>query len=205
MPMPSTPQRNDQIEQRIVELLAKVDRKAVSLAYQHYGDAVYGMILRVISDKEIAREVLQDVFVKVWQNADKYDRKKGRLFTWLANIARNAAIDRTRSKDFRRNQQTDSLENFVTNDISDGEMDLRDSGLKKVIDSLDEKYRTLIDLAYFQGYSHRELEKKLDIPLGTIKSRLRQAINQLRDILEKGDVYKGGIILLISVLEQYIS
>lgn len=203
--MPSTPQRNDQIEQKIVELLAKADRQAVSLAYQHYGDAVYGMILRVISDKEIAREVLQDVFVKVWQNAEKYDRKKGRLFTWLANIARNAAIDRTRSKDFRRNQQTDSLENFVTNDISGGEMDLRDSGLKKVIDSLDEKYRTLIDLAYFQGYSHRELEKKLDIPLGTIKSRLRQAINQLRDILEKGDVHKGPIILLISVLEQYIS
>jgi RNA polymerase sigma factor (sigma-70 family) len=203
--MPSTPQRNEQIEQTIVELLAKADRKAVSLAYQHYGDAVYGMILRVIQDKEIAQEVLQDVFVKVWQNAKKYDRKKGRLFTWLANIARNAAIDRTRSKDFKRDQKTDSLENFVTNNVSGGEMYLQDSGLKKVIDSLDEKYRTLIDLAYFQGYSQRELEKKLDIPLGTIKSRLRQAINQLRDILEKGDVHKGSIILLISMLEQYLS
>ena len=203
--MPSSTQRNEQIEQTIVELLAKADRKAVTLAYQHYGDAVYGMILRVIPEKEIAQEVLQDVFIKVWQNAQKYERKKGRLFTWLANIARNAAIDRTRSKGFKKTQKTDSLENFVTNDVTSEEMDLRDSGLKKVIDGLDEKYRTLIDLAYFQGYSQRELEKKLDIPLGTIKSRLRQAINQLRDILEKGDVHKGSIILLISVLEQYLS
>ncbi len=204
--MPSSLQRDEQIEKTIIKLLAQADRKAVSLAYQHYGDAVYGMILRVIPEKEQAQEILQDVFIKVWQNAQKYDRSKGRLFTWLANIARNTAIDRTRSARFKREGKTGSFENLVSKHEELGEeMNIQDSGLKKVIDGLDEKYRILIDLAYFQGYSQRELEKKLDIPLGTIKSRLRQAIIQLRELLGHEGIQGAGIILLLSILENYLN
>ena len=204
--MPSSLQRDEQIEKTIIKLLAQADRKAVSLAYQHYGDAVYGMILRVIPEKEQAQEILQDVFIKVWQNAQKYDRSKGRLFTWLANIARNTAIDRTRSARFKREGKTGSFENLVSKHEELGEeMNIQDSGLKKVIDGLDEKYRILIDLAYFQGYSQRELEKKLDIPLGTIKSRLRQAIIQLRELLGHEGIQGVGIILLLSILENYLN
>ncbi len=185
-----------EIERQIVELMSKGDREAVNLIYKNYGNTLYGIIVRVVKSEAVAEEVLQDVMVKVWMHAASYNRTKGRLFTWLANIARNASIDSVRSARNTREQKTTSIENFVTDSIGGSEeLKLRDSGLAKIINSLDEKHRILIDLAYFQGYSQREIEKELDIPLGTIKSRLRLAINQLRAKLNDDQVRN----LLLSV------
>lgn len=156
------------------------------MAYKNYGETLLGLIFKVVRSREAAEEVLQDTFVKIWKYAAQYDRSKGRLFTWFANIARNTAIDKVRSAGFQREQKTDSMENFVTNDnLGAVDMKTSDSGLIATINSLDEKYRKLIDLVYFQGYSQREIEKEFSIPLGTVKTRLRAAISELRSKLGK--------------------
>lgn len=187
------------IEKEIVAHLENGDRKAIDLAYKNYGKALYGIILRVVKTGEIAEEVLQDVFVKIWLNAKSYNRTKGRLFTWMSNIARNAAIDSIRTARSKREQKTASIENPVYENIGGNEeMNIKDFALEKIINSLDEKHRLLIDLTYFQGYSQREIEKELGIPLGTIKSRLRLAINQLREKL--GDDQVRNLLLSIVLL-----
>ena len=187
------------IEKEIVAHLENGDRQAIDLAYKNYGKALYGIILRVVRSSEIAEEVLQDVFVKIWVNAKNYNRTKGRLFTWMSNIARNAAIDSIRTARSKREQKTTSIENPVYENVGGKEeMNVKDFALEKVINSLDEKHRLLIDLTYFQGYSQREIEKELGIPLGTIKSRLRLAINQLREKL--GDDQVRNLLLSIVLL-----
>lgn len=185
----NTSKKITDIEIQITSLLSKGDRQAVNLAYQNYGNALYGIIRRIVKSDAVAEEVLQDVMVKVWQNAKNYNRSKGRLFTWLSNIARNASIDALRSARHNREQKTTSIANPVYENVGGTEeLKIKDSGLEKIINSLDEKHRVLIDMAYFQGYSQREIEKELGIPLGTIKSRLRQAINELRTKLNNDQV-----------------
>ncbi len=157
-----------------------------------------GIVFKVIPNQEIAEEVLQDSFVKIWKYANQYDASKGRLYTWFVNITRNTAIDKVRSAAYRKDQKTGSLENLVNTDSAGTEeSQVEDSGLRGVIDSLDEKYKTLIDLVYFQGYSQREIEKEFDIPLGTVKTRLRAAINELRSKLGKD--YANYLLTIIIV------
>ncbi|MFK8008258.1 MAG: RNA polymerase sigma factor [Saprospiraceae bacterium] len=189
-------------EKEIVAFLEKGDRRAIDLAYKNYGRALYGIIIRVVESGEVAEEVLQDVFVKIWINAKSYNRSKGRLFTWMSNIARNASIDSVRTARSKREQKTSSIENPVYENVGGKEeMNIKDFALQKVINSLDEKHRILIDYTYFQGYSQREIEKELGIPLGTIKSRLRIAINQLREKLNDDQIRNllVSIVVLLSL------
>lgn len=196
----SIAQRNIEREQEIVHLLGRRDDRAVSMLYQHYSGALFGIISRMIPSKEVAEEVLQDTFVKIWNNADRYDSTKGRLFTWLAQITRNAALDKVRSAGYRRVQKTDVLEPAVSNSEKMAEnMDIQDEGLRKVITKMDEKYRTLIDYAYFQGYTQSEIADELDLPLGTVKTRLRSAISSLREILKNEII---SILLILSLLSM---
>ncbi len=187
------------IEREIITLLDKGDRRAIDLAYKNYGNAIYGIIIRIVKSKEVAEEVLQDVFVKIWKNAGRYNKSKGRLFTWFANIARNASIDSIRTARTKREAKTASIENHVNDTIyGTTEISIEDMGLKKIIDSLDEKHRLLIDMAYFQAYTHSELAKELNIPIGTVKSRIRLAIKQLR--VQLNDDQSKGSLLGISTL-----
>lgn len=174
------------IELEITALLQKGDQQAISLLYRHYSAALFGIVSRMIPSKELAEEVLQDVFIKIWDNADKFDPQKGRLFTWLAQISRNAAFDKLRTAGFRRSKQTDTLGDDVYNSVSlSEEAQIEDSGLRNVINKLDKKKRLIIDLAYFLGYSQSEIAEELNIPLGTVKSRMRVAVSELRTLLNK--------------------
>lgn len=177
--------KNKKLEAEIVAFLSKKDKRAISLLYKNYAPALYGIITRMIPSEEVAQEVLQDVFVKVWNNADKYDSSKGRLFTWLAQITRNAALDTFRSGKYQRSTKTETLEPTVYNNdrLFSENPNIKDAGLQKIVNNLDAKYRKVIDYVYFQGYSHSEAAKELDIPLGTLKSRVRIAIQMLRKVL----------------------
>lgn len=135
-----------------------------------------------MGDAETAQDVLQDSLVKMWRFGPKYDRSKGRLFTWLLNICRNTAID-----SLRRKKPENSLEQ-IWNGPADVDISNRQQyelktdriGLQEMVSGLDEKYRELIDLVYFKGFSHQEAAEKMDLPLGTVKTRVRSAIQQLR-------------------------
>jgi RNA polymerase sigma-70 factor (ECF subfamily) len=172
-------------EQELVTLLLRQNEQAFSYLYNNYSPALFGIINQIIPDKELASDILQDVFVNIWRKIASYDPYKGRLFTWMLNIARNAAIDKIRSRPYQDNLKNQPLaENVNTNTANSVvNADVNDVGLKKLINKLKQEYRVVIDLSYFQGFTHEEISKLLDIPLGTVKTRIRSALIQLRTLI----------------------
>lgn len=153
----------------------------MSLLYDKYAAALFGVVMRVVNSTEIAEEVLQDVFVKAWRNIDSYNAAKGRLFTWLLNIARNAAIDATRSKNFnRQNQSIETIVDIAAHDSTSPNPET--IGLKKLTEQLPPEQQTLVDYIYFKGYTQSETAEALNIPLGTVKTRLRAAMQNLKSL-----------------------
>ncbi len=171
-------------EEELVALLQQREDKAFSYLYDNYSAALYGIVNAIVTDKEIANDVLQNVFVNIWKKIESYDPGKGRLFTWMLNIARNASIDEIRSKGHRDSMKNQSISDktewggAVTGPTTD------DVGLRKVISKLKEEWRVLVDLSYFQGFTHDEIAKILNIPLGTVKTRIRSALMQLRTMIQ---------------------
>lgn len=172
-------------ELELINLLQQRSEKAFSYLYDNYSAALYGIINSIVSDSATANDVLQDVFVNIWKKIGSYDSSKGRLFTWMLNVARNAAIDKLRSRGFRDNLKNQPLSDNV--DINMGSAvnpAVNDVGLKKVVARLKEEQRVLIDLSYFQGFTHEEIAKVMDIPLGTVKTRIRSALIELRTLIQ---------------------
>jgi RNA polymerase sigma-70 factor, ECF subfamily len=171
------------MQDQFIQRLQQGDAGVVAALYDAYGAALYGVILRIVQNQELAQQALQDTFLKAWRNAAAYDGQKGRLFTWLLNIARNTAIDATRTAHFRNSQRTESPESLAQqpggHSINPDHIGVRDA-----VEQLDDKYRTLIDLVYFKGYTQEEAAEETGIPLGTIKTRLRTAIGALRQVLQ---------------------
>lgn len=172
-------------EEELVDLLRSKDERACSILYDKYGEALFGVIFRLLGDKELAEEQLQECFLKIWKYADSYDPQKARLFTWMLTIARNTAFDAARTKDFKGRQKIQSLENNVSiiDQANRVELDTDALGLKELIQKLNTKYAVIIDILYFQGYSQSEAAEELDIPLGTVKSRVKKAFQYLKQML----------------------
>lgn len=173
-------------EQELVVLLKSRQDTAFSYLYNNYSGALYTVILQIIHDQELTNDVLQEVFVNIWRKIESYDHIKGRLFTWMLNIARNAAIDALRSKSYQNNKRNQEFPDAFNVDIS-GQMvhvNIDSIGLKKTLEKLKLEQRTLIDLAYFKGYTHEEISEIEAIPLGTVKTRIRSALIQLREHLK---------------------
>lgn len=173
-------------ETELIYLLQSKNEKAFNYLYDNYSAALYGVIYKVLNIEELANDVLQEVFVKIWKNIDQYDSGKGRLYTWMLNIARNMAIDTLRSKRFQQDQKTTDIDNNVyLNDNRRSSSNNTDTlGLKKSVMNLKQEFRILVDLAYFQGYTQEEISKTLNIPLGTVKTRLRSAIIELKTVFK---------------------
>lgn len=143
---------------------------------------MYGIVCRVITDEETARDVLQEVFVKIWNNIDKFDTAKGRLYTWMLNLARNTAIDKLRSKGEKMQGKIQTGEDIVYKQEQGlkTEQQTDTIGLKAIVAEMQPEHKTIVELAYFKGYTLDEISKALDIPLGTVKTRMRKAISLLR-------------------------
>ncbi len=169
------------MEEQLIIRLKQQDQRVIGDLYTMYGAALHGIVLRIVHQPDLAKQVLQDTFLKVWRNGANYDANKGRLFTWLLNIARNTAIDATRTAHFQYSQKTENLDQLVCQP-GGHTTNPEHIGLKEVVGELDEKYRALINLIYFQGYTQEEAAEETGIPLGTIKTRLRYAIGELRTV-----------------------
>lgn len=169
-------------EQDLVASLRKNEEDAFGYLYDHYSGALYGIVKQVVGDIELSNDVLQETFVNIWKRIDSYDETKGRLFTWMLNIARNAAIDKVRSRGYRQSQKQIPLDDAGLQPAIRPGID--DYGLKKVILKLKDEQRLLIDLSYFQGYTHEQIATALHMPLGTVKTRIRSALTQLRALLQ---------------------
>ncbi|MBL7702068.1 MAG: sigma-70 family RNA polymerase sigma factor [Ferruginibacter sp.] len=173
-------------EEQLVALLQNKDQQAFSYLYDNYSAALNGIIYRMVENRELAEDILQEVFVKIWNNFSSYDTGKGRLFTWMLNIARNLTIDTLRSKGYKKQGKISGDENSVNNLTDDGRMAERFDamGIRKQLENLKPEQRSIIDLAYFNGYTQDEISKEMGIPLGTVKTRMRAAIIELRKLLE---------------------
>lgn len=155
------------------------DNSAVSVLYDMYSPALYGVIFQIVKVEEIAEDVLQEAFLKIWKSFDSYDESRGRLFTWMINICRNLAIDKIRSKEFRMKVATDELPvnghpGFTTETFNTDHI-----GIREVVDKLNPEQKQIIDLMYFGGLTQSEIAKEYNIPLGTVKTRARSAVKVL--------------------------
>ena len=178
--------KNTYSEQELVALLQQRSDHSFGYLYDNYSGALLGVVSAIVPDHETARDVLQEVFVNIWRKIESYDPTKGRLFTWMINVARNAAIDKLRSKSYQDSLKNHSIQENVDTNIAGPSTlpQVGDVGLKKVLTRLKEEHKVLIDLSYFQGYTHEEISKLLDIPLGTVKTRIRSALTHLRTMIK---------------------
>ncbi len=170
-------------EERISHLLSKNDRSALELIFDNYSVILLNVINRIVKDEAISQDVLQEALLKVWNNGHTYDKSKGSLFTWLVTICRNTAVDKTRTKDFRLTEESKKSPDLVSIEKQDKSDELENLYMKQMIDQLPPIQKNLIDLAYFQGYTQKEIAQNLAMPLGTVKTRIRLALKNLRSII----------------------
>lgn len=179
----------------IVDLIRKRDEKGISLLYDQYAYALLGISYRIVGDKQIAEDVLNKSFLKIWDNIGKYDEKKGALFTWMSRIVKNSSLDARRAKSFVQTNKTDSLTNSAyyleATKSSTAKLDT-----DKLLTGLDDKYKVILEYLYLRGYTQKELSDELEIPIGTVKTRLKKAI----DILRKNIGPETNMTTFISML-----
>ena len=164
-------------------LLKQRSQPVFSYLYDNYSGALHTIIVNIVNEDELANDLLQEVFVKVWKQIESYDSSKGRLFTWMLNIARNASIDTVRSKGYQNSRQNQELTEDVYTSGGTSQIKTDQIGLRKVVHGLKQEYKVLVELSYFQGYTQDEIAKMLGIPLGTVKTRIRSALSHLRTMI----------------------
>ncbi|WP_298480695.1 RNA polymerase sigma factor [uncultured Maribacter sp.] len=181
------------LEKHIVELLQERNDKAISLLYENYGDTLYGVAHKVVRNDDLAQDVVQESFVKIWKKADTYDPSKAKLFTWLFRITRNTAIDKLRSVNTKLDKEiqidVSDVYNLGVDSTRPEFMDIRDN-----LDKIESKYQIVLEALFFQGMTQQEASDELDIPLGTIKSRLKIGLRELKKI------YGPALVLLALTL-----
>lgn len=172
-------------ERELVTSLKDRSQAAFSHLYDNYSVALQKVIIQIVPNEEAANDVLQKVFINIWQKIDRYESSKGRLFTWMLNIARNAAIDTLRSKAYQVQRLHSSIpdSNIHLLHTPNCYMRFDGIGLNKYVAKLKPQQRILIELVYLKGYSQPEVAAMHDIPLSTIKTRVRTALSQLRLLL----------------------
>ena len=183
-----------QSESYITELLRSGDKKAMAYIYDKWADPLYGVIFNICKDEEVAKDVLQDTFVKIWEKSDSYDPAKSKLFTWIYQIARNKAIDayrKTKKRETEKIQKADTAVSHMKSDKS-----LYHSELNRYIGRLDIKYQEVLQALFFEGMTQAEMSEKTGIALGTIKTRLRIALRELREVYNEPSI----VILILSLL-----
>jgi len=162
------------------------DRTAFARVYDRYQEALHGVIFNIVKNRDVSEEILQDVFMKIYNNADSYDSKQGRFFTWALNISRNASIDYLRSKRHKESLKNLSTDNFVN--TLETAQDLEESSnamfVRKWVSKLEPMCRQIIDIIFFKGFTFQDGAKELNIPSGTLKTRHRKCMSSLRTLIQ---------------------
>ena len=177
---------------RLIERIVGRDQSALAELYDRHCRLLFTLILRILRDRGEAEDVLQEVFVRVWDSADRYDQALGAPAAWLARISRNRAIDRLRARAVRADLSV------ATPDTALPAPDLAPSGdpeglavtgeqrraIAAALGTLPDNQRALIESAFFEGYTQSELAERFDLPLGTVKTRIRTGMQTLKRALE---------------------
>ncbi len=177
----------------LMHLVQRGDEHALSMLYQIHSALIYSLALSVVRNKADAEEVTLDVFLKIWQKATTFDSRRGSVLAWMVTITRRLAIDRTRSKHFKAAAKGVDIEDVSEEKLGSASVaaatdrvtqNLQAEEVMSALKQLESQYREVIELSYFEGLSHAKIANHLDTPLGTVKSRLRDGLKQLRKILD---------------------
>ncbi|HET7839331.1 MAG TPA: sigma-70 family RNA polymerase sigma factor [Rectinemataceae bacterium] len=186
-------QKDEREDLALLRRIADSESGALRALYQKYGSLVYGIALRVTGDGAVAEEVAQDVFMNAWRSASTYRPELGAVATWLGRIARNRAVDALRSQRARgslaRDDWTEAAEQEDPRSRGPEEetaRSIRAGEVREAVAALPEPQRQALSLAFFRGLSHSEIAAALSLPLGTVKSRIRDAMRSLRGRLGEG-------------------
>ncbi len=174
-----------------IERLREGDKNALYSLYDRYSGALFGVVLRMCRDRGMAEDLLQEIFLTIWEKIDQFDPSKGKFYTWAYRIARNKTLNALRKSDPLI--QTEDMR--VYKDIREEETAQDFEALNGVVRKLEDHHQKVIELVYFKGYTHREAHKIMGVPLGTFKSYVRQALIQLRE------KYPTAITLLLLCLD----
>ncbi len=170
-----------------IEVMQRImlrDEQALLTLYERYGRIVYSLAYRVLDSSVLAEEVAQDTFLKVWKQSNRWDSEKGQLKNWLLTITQFTAIDRLRKEKRQPTVHPDSIEDTDENLLTakNASRWQEGSALRMVVAQLPPEQARLIELAFFQGMSHSEIADALQMPLGTVKTRVRAGLQRLRDL-----------------------
>lgn len=171
-------------DRELMQRVLRREQSALSDLYQQYGSAIYSMALRVLRDSREAEEITQDVFLRVWNAPEKWDETKGRLISWLLTVTRYAAIDRLRAEnrralDVELQEETElagETSEFNTPEWQNGQI------VRRLLTQLPPEQSQVIEMAFFGGLTHRELADRLNLPIGTVKTRVRLGLQKLRQL-----------------------
>ena len=194
-------QRADELtdEECMTRLSGPEVEAALSALYDRYARTVYGVGLKILGDRTLAEELVQDVFLKVWRSSRTFDSSRSSFSTWLYRVTRSAAIDLYRKRASRVRQVPDGATHIAAaRDSSAGPQEVVDESwlswrVSRALEMLDAPHREVIELAYFGGLSQREVSERTGVPLGTVKTRTASAFRRLRRELAVGDTLREAI------------
>lgn len=182
-------------EDQLVESLKNMDKGAMSSLYRMYSDSLYKVISTIVHIEEVAQDLLQETFIKIWKSFSQYDPGKGRLYTWMARMARNISIDYLRSVNHRNytanedlSEHTDQIDQTLQFSFNPELI-----GVKDMTNLLNEDQKAALDLVYFKGYTHVQAAEDLGITVGILRSRLQASISELRRVYRRDLNLKNGI------------
>ncbi len=167
-------------EDSLIDGILKKDAGAFNYLYDNYGGALLKSISYTIVEKNTAEDILQNVFIKIYTKISLYDASKGRLFTWMVNIARNETCDVLRQKGHRMREKTQEWGAMTDTEQVNPYHRIDAADIKKMLYTLPPDLRNLIELNFFYGYTHHEIAELLNMPLGTVKTKIRKAYGLLR-------------------------
>lgn len=174
-------------EDKLIEAIKEKNRVGAEALYDMYAKSLFGVLFKMVKDQELAEDLLQQSFIKIWTSIDYYDVSRGKLFTWMAAIVRNLGKDSLRSKYYRQGLTTEPFElhfdyiekhNTVT-------LNTDTIGIANCVSNLKAEHREILDLIYFQGYTQAEAAEKLNMPLGTLKTKCRKALCEMRGVFSE--------------------
>ena len=173
-------------DEALLQAVSRGDESALAALYDRYRLILFGLILRILHDRQEGEDVLQEVFLQVWRRANDFDPARGRAFTWLVTIARSRALDRLRMLS-SRSRFVEADEQTVSDEVTDTAQELVKSEegqiVRQALAELPHEQRRALLLAYFEGLTQAEIAERLGDPLGTVKTRMRSGLIKLRELL----------------------
>lgn len=172
-------------EEHFLRSLRDNEPNSFTTLYNAYAPALYGILLRMVNDRELAADLLQDAFLKIWSKRQDYDPGQGRLFTWLLTITRNTAIDELRLQKSRAKASSYRYDRLEKTELPS---EVASRATASVVDQLEAKYRVVVEMHCQDEYSLPEVADRLKLPLGTVKTRYRKALQLLKSYFSQ-DIY----------------